>query len=85
MSWIYILWSKKLKKRYVGSTEDVESRLKQHNAGKTRFTMRGVPWLLIHSEEFVTKSKAMKRERFLKNGIGRKWLDERFPNYRRGV
>jgi putative endonuclease len=82
MFYIYVLWSKKLKKRYVGSTEDVNRRLSQHNRGKNRFTKGGLPWIVIHTEKFPTLSLARERELFLKSGIGRAWLDSQFPKYK---
>jgi putative endonuclease len=85
MLWVYVLWSDKLGKRYVGCTEDVGKRLKEHNAGRTPFTRRGVPWIVVHSEQIETVAEARKRERFLKSGAGRKWLDDGFPGYRRGA
>ena len=85
MYWAYVLWSDKLGKRYIGSAEDVHKRLKRHNAGRTRFTSRGVPWVLIHSETFDTLGEARARERFLKGGVGRKWLDEKYPKFRKGA
>ena len=80
----YVLWSYKLQKRYVGSTSDLSRRLKEHNSGETPFTSRGCPWELIYQEEFQSNIEARKREIFLKSGVGRKWLDEQFPKYRRG-
>jgi predicted GIY-YIG superfamily endonuclease len=68
-----------LKKRYVGSTKDVESRVAQHNAGKNRFTKGGIPWTVLHVEGFGSLSLARKREAFLKTGKGRAWLDENYP------
>ena len=85
MSWVYILWSEKLQKRYIGSTNNIDKRLLSHNSGKTPFTKRGIPWQLIHSEMYETLSEARQRELFLKSGIGRKWIDEKLPKYRRGV
>lgn len=73
---VYVLWSKKLSKRYIGSTQDFETRLQQHNKGESQFTKGGIPWMLIYREEFADVSSARKRERFLKSGVGRKWLDE---------
>ena len=77
--YVYILWSKTLRKRYIGSTEDVEKRLTQHNAGMGVFTRRGLPWILLYTEEFPTRGDAAKRERFLKSGKGRAWLDRNLP------
>jgi len=51
---------------YVGWTQDVARRLKQHNAGKgARFT-RGRVWVLLHMEGFRSKRAAMRREWRLK-------------------
>ncbi len=56
----------------MGSAEDVEKRLQQHNAGKSTSTRAGVPWDLIHTEAFATRSEAMLQERKIKaRGIGR--------------
>ena len=80
MSFTYVLWSKKLSKRYIGSAADVTARLTQHNRGKSRFTSGGIPWVLLHQEFYPTFADARKREAFLKSGAGRKWLDENLPN-----
>jgi len=82
MYYVYVIWSEKLRKRYVGSTQNIEKRLEQHNKGKTPFTLRGIPWNLIYHEAFTTRSEALKREKFLKSGAGRNWLDKMFPDYK---
>ncbi|MFN5334690.1 MAG: GIY-YIG nuclease family protein, partial [Bacteroidota bacterium] len=46
---VYILWSSSLSKYYVGSTQDLDNRIKEHNRGEGRFTKRGVPWDLVWS------------------------------------
>jgi putative endonuclease len=76
MAWVYVLWSKKLKKRYVGCTGDLEARISQHNSGQSRFTSGGIPWVVIHKEQFDEMRAALAREKFLKSGVGRKWLDQ---------
>jgi putative endonuclease len=84
MYWIYVLWSYKLHKRYVGLTGKTPAdRLIEHKHGKTPFTSNGIPWILIHSESYETFSEARKRELFLKSGVGRKYLDEnmKIPAY----
>ena len=83
MYFVYVLWSQKLNKRYVGSSEDVESRLVEHNRGSNKFTKGGIPWIKIYQEEFQTKTDAIRREKFLKSGQGRKWLDNVFLTFRR--
>ncbi len=75
MYYVYVLYSSKLNKRYVGSSADINKRLTEHNSGKSKFTSSGSPWKLIYSEEYTSNSEARKRELFLKSGVGRKFLD----------
>ena len=75
---VYVLRSQKSGKRYVGMTsQPLNQKLKEHNDG-TGFALwtRGHrPYELVHSEIFETKTEALKRERFLKSGDGRRVLD----------
>lgn len=74
--WVYVLRSDSANRRYVGQTDDVERRLEKHNAGLVFSTAPYRPWHLLHSEEFRTRGDAMRRERFLKSGQGRVFLDQ---------
>ncbi len=48
---------------YTGWTNDIEKRLKAHNAGKgAKYTKGRRPVQLVYSEEFETREEAMKRE-----------------------
>lgn len=77
MFYVYVLKSLKNNKRYVGFTsKDVKIRLQEHNSGSNQWTRQNKPFKLIHFEHFEIKTKALKREKFLKSGQGRKWLDE---------
>lgn len=60
--------------RYVGYTSCLDKRMSQHNSGISKYTKRDSGWHLIHSEDFNTRSEAMKRERWLKSGLGREYL-----------
>jgi len=65
---VYVLGSITGNRRltYVGWTNDVARRLKQHNAGKgARFT-RGRTWVLLHWERCENRPAAMSREWHLK-------------------
>jgi putative endonuclease len=81
MYYIYVLWSSKLQKRYIGSTDIVGKRINEHNRGSNKFTKGGIPWTKIYQEEFQTKTEALKREKFLKSGQGRAWLDEKLNDF----
>ena len=74
MFYVYILRSAVTSRFYIGSTQDLQARLLQHNAGASKATRRGVPWTLLHSETFATRTLAVQRERYLKTGRGREEL-----------
>jgi putative endonuclease len=76
MCTVYVLWSKRLRKRYVGSTRDLPKRIKEHNRGSNKFTKGGIPWLLVYQEHFAQYRDARRREIFLKTGAGRAWLNK---------
>ncbi|MBY0424861.1 MAG: GIY-YIG nuclease family protein [Cytophagales bacterium] len=64
-------------KYYVGFTHDLEGRLSAHNHPSNKgYTARYMPWELVYSESFATKSEAMAREKWLKSGVGRQWMKE---------
>jgi putative endonuclease len=73
---VYVLRSEKTGRRYVGSSQNIESRLNEHNRGQSLATKHGVPWKLIHHEEFPTRAEAVRLERFYKTGKGRDFLDK---------
>ncbi len=74
MFYTYIVYSKKLGKKYVGYCTDLKNRIKEHNRGESRLTSRGAPWKLIYYEVFLSKIDAMNEEKFLKTGKGRERL-----------
>jgi putative endonuclease len=71
MFFVYVLRSEKTDRRYVGSCEDVNVRLRRHNVGESKATKHGVPWILIHRESFPTRAEAVARELYYKTGRGR--------------
>ena len=72
---VYVLYSKKFDKIYVGYTSDLKQRLLSHNElAKKGWTINFRPWKLIHHEEFTEKKLAMKREIELKSHGGRDFI-----------
>ncbi|MFH1990351.1 MAG: GIY-YIG nuclease family protein [Patescibacteria group bacterium] len=67
MYYVYFLKSLKNGDLYIGSTEDVNNRLKKHNGGKVKSTKFYRPWQLLDIETYNTRSEAVRRELFLKN------------------
>ena len=83
MFYTYVLKSIKNNKRYVGQTsKDVFERLREHNTGSNKWTRANRPFMVVHFERYSNKVEAIRRERFLKSGQGRKWLDEKFNIFR---
>lgn len=74
MFYVYVLKSTTAKKHYIGQTSDLQKRLQEHNSGESKYTSAYIPWELVYSEEYETRSEAMKREKYLKSYPGRKWL-----------
>lgn len=53
---------------YTGSTNDLEKRLDTHKSGKGgKYTRSHKPLRMIYSEEFKSKSEALKREAEIKS------------------
>ena len=70
MYYVYILKSLKDNKHYIGSTSDINRRLKEHNRGKVKSTRYRIPFKLIYLEKFKDKPTANKREYYLKSPKG---------------
>jgi putative endonuclease len=74
---VYVLYSPSVNKFYVGYTSNLESRLLSHNQlGTKDWTKRYRPWELIYTESYQTKSSALKREKELKTGVGREFIQK---------
>ena len=71
---VYVLLSQKDENFYVGYSEDLDKRIKEHYEGKVTSTKHRLPLKLIHFEYFINKSDAKAREVFFKSGFGREQL-----------
>lgn len=74
MYYVYILYSRIKRQRYIGYTDDLRRRIDEHNSGKTKSTILGKPWKLIYYQGFLSKTDARREELFLKSGKGRERL-----------
>jgi putative endonuclease len=77
MFYLYILESIETKRFYVGSTNDLKRRIKEHNAGKNRSTKFYMPWRLIYYEAYITMDLARKAEIFYKKSQGRRQIKKK--------
>jgi len=72
---VYIIYSKKLDRYYVGHTEDLDVRLIQHNSGFSTFTAKATNWVLVYKHEFETREEARGREFEIKKKKSRKYIE----------
>jgi putative endonuclease len=81
MYYIYILQSLKDKKLYIGFSENLKQRIRDHQIGKVKSTKIRRPFDLIYYEAYKLKSDARKQELFYKTGQGRRLLKKRLISY----
>ena len=73
---VYILYSKKRKRYYVGQTHYIEERFKRHNNGFVPSTKSGLPWELVLTFSVENRSEAMKLEKRIKKRGIRRFLED---------
>jgi putative endonuclease len=62
---------------YTGTTNNLQKRLEQHNKGETYSTKNKLPVSLVYFEACLNESDAYRRERYLKTGMGKRYLKKR--------
>jgi len=79
MHYVYLLECQTdARRRYVGYTQDLKTRLASHNAGKNQSTISGRPWNLIGYIALPDERKALAFERYLKSGSGKTFAKRHF-------
>ena len=77
MATLYILYSAKLDRYYVGQSADVQARLLQHNHSENHnWTKVGIPWVLKAVIEYPHATLARKAEYWLKQQKSKLLLEE---------
>ncbi len=71
---LYIIYSPRFDRYYVGYTGNISTRLDKHNMGSTKSTRPYIPWELVYSEAYQSKTDAIKREREIKNKKSKKYI-----------
>lgn len=77
MFYTYVLVSAKDKWLYIGWTDDLKNRLREHNLGHVEATSHRLPLKLLYYEACLNKEQAIIREKQLKTGYGRKYIKHR--------
>ncbi len=75
---VYAIRSDTTNRVYVGQTDDIERRLKEHNSGRVKSTKHETPWKMLAIEFLQDRSEARWCESCLKRSRGKrlKWIDK---------
>lgn len=79
MFYVYLIKSiSHPEQKYIGQTDDLKRRLKQHNAGCSIHTAKYKPWELVNYFAFNSKDAALEFEQYLKTGSGYAFANRHF-------
>ena len=81
MYYTYVLLSKKDKRFYTGYSNNLQGRLKKHSLGKVYSTKSRLPVILAYYEVCGNETDARAREKYLKSGMGKRYIKNRLKNY----
>jgi putative endonuclease len=81
VKYTYVLLSERDGRFYTGSTTDLRARVQAHADGRVRSTAHTAPLVLIYYEACVDLDDARRRERFLKTGKGKRYLNNRLATF----
>ena len=74
MYYVYVLLSQKDSKFYIGFTNNLKRRMKEHNSGKNISTKSRQPLRLIYYEAHLSEIDAERREGYFKTTRGKSTL-----------
>ena len=81
MHYTYVLLSERVGRFYTGYTGDLRKRFRQHQQGRVRWTASRHPVQLLYYEACLSQEGALRRERFLKSGKGKRYLRNRLKTH----
>ena len=79
--YVYLLQSLKGLKWYTGYTKDLRNRFREHSENKSTYTRGRGPFRLIYYEACLNEWDAKAREKYLKSGMGRRYLKNRMKRF----
>ena len=74
-AYVYILKSLKNSRFYIGSTDNLNRRIDEHNSGKSTYTSFSKPFELVFSQEYDELTMARKIEYWLKRQKDKKLIE----------
>ncbi len=79
--YVYVLKSDSDGKFYTGCTNDLRKRFNQHRKGQVKSTEERLPLKLIYYEMCTNQSDAYNREKYLKTGMGKRYIKNRLKGF----
>ena len=73
---LYVIKSEINSDLYVGITQRLNQRLKEHDSGTNRYTKGLRPWKLVYTEQYDNWSQARLKEKYYKSGSGKEKLKQ---------
>ena len=81
MYYVYLLESQKDQGWYIGYTGDLRKRISEHNRKMSKSTKSRAPFKLLYYEACLNEWDAKTREKYLKTGMGRRFLKNRLKSF----
>ena len=81
MHYVYVLRSASDDGFYIGYSANLRKRFKEHVKGGSFATSYRGPWTLVYYEAYLEQADALGREKYLKSGSGRRFLQSQLKNY----
>ena len=81
MHYTYVIKSRRDKKWYTGCCGDLRKRFSDHNNNKVNSTKGRCPFDLIYYEGCLNQQDAYAREKYLKSGMGKRYLKNRLKRF----
>lgn len=80
---VYVLENENDKSWYIGQTDNLKRRIEEHNSkqGGRTTSIKAGSWELVYAEAYIDRRDAIGREKFLKGGSGRKYLNKQLVHY----
>ncbi len=85
MYYTYVLLSEKDETFYIGFTKDLRKRIEEHKKGKVKSAASKRLLKLVYYESCLHEKDAIKREKYLKTGFGRRFLMNRLEFFLKTV
>jgi putative endonuclease len=79
--YVYILKSDKDGKLYTGCTNNLRKSFNQHCKGEVKSTQNRLPVQIIYYEMCLNQGDAYAREKYLKTGMGKRYINNRLKRF----